>query len=278
MHPKNRHQRYDFPQLIKVLPELASFIEKSKRGEDTVDFANPEAVKALNHALLKAYYGVIYWDIPQGFLCPPIPGRVDYIHHVAELLNGKPARILDVGVGANCIYPLLGVAEYGWDFVGSEIHQDALSSAKKIIKENQLEKKVELRLQTGSGIFKGIISPSEKFDLTICNPPFHESAEAAQEGTQRKWKNLGKKITGLNFGGKSNELWTKGGERSFIQQMIKESLDFKHQVEWFTCLVSKEANLSIFKQRLQEAEAKEIKVIEMSQGQKISRVLAWSFR
>ena len=40
----------------------------------------------LNRALLKADYGIDFWDIPPNYLCPPIPGRVDYIHHLADLL------------------------------------------------------------------------------------------------------------------------------------------------------------------------------------------------
>ncbi len=67
----------------------------------------------LNKALLAAHYDIEYWDIPDTYLCPPIPGRADYVHRVAELLDvevkGKyvhhKVRALDVGVGANCIYP-----------------------------------------------------------------------------------------------------------------------------------------------------------------------------
>ena len=40
----------------------------------------------LNRAILMHHYGVKSWDIPAGYLCPPIPGRADYIHSVADLL------------------------------------------------------------------------------------------------------------------------------------------------------------------------------------------------
>ncbi|MCV5737882.1 RlmF-related methyltransferase, partial [Escherichia coli] len=80
-------------------------------------------------ALLTAYYDIDFWDIPEHYLCPPIPGRADYIHRVAELLDGEVkgkyrhqnVRALDVGVGANCIYPIVGVTQYGWHYTGSDV-------------------------------------------------------------------------------------------------------------------------------------------------------------
>lgn len=140
LHPRNRHHsRYDLATLCQVNPELRQFLTLTPAGEQSVDFANPLAVKALNKALLAHFYAVANWDIPDGFLCPPVPGRADYIHHLADLLAEASgtipvnASILDIGVGANCIYPLIGVHEYGWRFTGSETSSQALSSAQAII-------------------------------------------------------------------------------------------------------------------------------------------------
>lgn len=276
MHPRNRHQdRYDLKELVRVSPELKAHVIVNKFGDESIDFANPEAVKSLNRALLKSFYGIEYWDIPDGFLTPPIPGRADLIHSAADLFKEpKNLRVLDIGTGANLIYPIIGFKEYNWSMVGSDINPNAISSAQKIIEKNKLP--IELRLQKEkNSIFKGIISPGEKFDLTICNPPFHESAEAALEGTTRKWKNLGKKPEKkLNFGGQSAELWTPGGERAFILKMIEESLLFKSQVTWFTTLVSKSENLPPLTKTLEKSGAK-IEIIEMAQGQKKARILCW---
>lgn len=114
LHPRNRHhQRYDLPALCQAHPDLQGYITLNPLGEQTIDFANPQAVKALNKALLAHFYAVKHWDIPDGFLCPPVPGRADYIHHLADLLaqdSGevpKQATILDIGTGANLIYPLI---------------------------------------------------------------------------------------------------------------------------------------------------------------------------
>ena len=283
LHPRNRfNTRYDFPQLIACSPALAAFVKPNAYGDDSIDYADPLAVKALNQALLKQAYGLNHWDIPPGYLCPPIPGRSDYIHHLADLIaqrRGPSVRVLDIGTGANCIYPLIGASEYGWSFVGAEVDPAALRWAKKIVAANpSVAGLIDCRLQkSATQCFHGIIQPGEHFDLTLCNPPFHGSAAAAAEGTQRKLRNLGGKKAGLNFGGKANELWCEGGELGFIRRMIEESAVFAGQCGWFTTLVSKSEHLPRLEQALRRVKAATIKVIDMAQGQKKSRILAWSF-
>lgn len=251
-------------------------------NDETIDFSDSEAVKALNKAILKAFYGITFWDIPAQYLCPPIPGRADYIHTVADLFQDKKnLKVLDIGTGANTIYPLIGSREYNWNFVGSDVDPKALTNAQKIIDGNKLEDKISFRLQKNpQSIFSSIIQEKEFFDLTICNPPFHESMEEASRGTSRKWKNLGKqpKKAELNFGGQGAELWCPGGEKAFILKMIDESKTFGAQVGYFTTLVSKEANLPPLIKALQTQKALNIRTLEMTQGQKKSRVLSWTFQ
>ena len=291
LHPRNKHRlRYDFEQLINVCPDLRQYVALNKFNSLTIDFTNPIAVKLLNQALLKQFYHIHYWDIPKNYLCPPIPGRVDYIHTIADLLSlsnagnipkGKSVQVFDVGVGANCIYPLLGNAEYGWRFIGSDIDLPAVKVATQIIKSNLKTEFIECRHQTQlQAIFKGVLKPEEIIDVTMCNPPFHSSATEAQSGTDRKWQNLGyKKSThqALNFGGQTNELWCKGGELAFITRMIEESILFKNSSLWFTSLVSKSSNLPVLYNALKKANAVSVKTVNMSQGSKISRMLAWTF-
>ena len=283
LHPRNRfNTRYDFPQLIACCPPLAAFVKPNAYGDDSIDYADPLAVKALNQALLKHAYGLAHWDIPSGYLCPPIPGRSDYLHHLADLIaqrRGPAVRVLDIGTGANCIYPLIGASEYGWSFVGAEVDPTALRWAKKIVAANpSLAGLIECRLQkSATQCFHGILQPREHCDLTLCNPPFHTSSAEAAEGTQRKLRNLGMKKAGLNFGGKANELWCEGGELAFIRRMIEESAVFAAQCGWFTTLVSKSEHLPRLEQALRHVKAATIQVIDMAQGQKKSRILAWSF-
>lgn len=294
LHPRNRHQgRYDFPALIAVEPRLKAFVIRNPYGKESIDFADPTAVRVFNAALLHQLYGVKNWRIPEGYLCPPVPGRADYIHGLADLLatdtqggipRGVDFTVLDVGTGANCIYPLLGHYDYGWRFIASDIDAQALASAAATLTANALEKVIELRLQTDkSAFFKGILRPSERVVCTLCNPPFHSNATEAASGSMRKWRNLGKqdpqrKLPTLNFGGKSNELWCKGGELTFVRNMIKESKDYAEQVLWFTSLVSKSAHIHLFERVLKQVGAAEVRVCSMAQGQKQSRFLAWTFQ
>lgn len=292
LHPRNQHRfRYDFEKLIYNYPLLKNYIFTNEHGIETIDFSNPEAVKALNKSLLISDYGLEYWDIPKDYLCPPIPGRADYIHYIADLLansnngvipKGEHVVGLDVGIGANCIYPIIGNHEYDWSFVGTDIDENALQNCKKIIGNNpKLIDAVSLQLQIESRyIFKNIILPEDKFSFTICNPPFHNSQEEAKKAALRKVNNLeDKKLTTpiLNFGGQNNELWCNGGEIGFITQMIYESVKYPLQVFWFTTLVSKKDNLKNIYKTLNKVGAVEIKTIEMTQGQKISRFVAWTF-
>ncbi|MDP1725978.1 MAG: 23S rRNA (adenine(1618)-N(6))-methyltransferase RlmF [Bacteroidota bacterium] len=292
LHGRNKHRfRYNFRKLVQDCPELEAFVFVNTFDDETIDFANPEAVKILNRALLKHFYGIANWDIPEGYLCPPIPGRADYIHYMADLLadynndkipKGNTIKVLDIGTGANCVYPIIGHSEYGWRFVGSDIDPLALVSAQKIIDANpQLGGNIELRLQKDpSQTFKGIIHENECFDLSICNPPFHASLAEAMAGTNRKMKNLGfqkSKHNTRNFGGKNNELWCAGGEKSFVRQLIRESAQFPLSCSWYSTLVSKKENLPGIYQQLKLIKAIAVKTINMSQGQKSSRVVAWTF-
>ncbi|MGV3662539.1 MAG: 23S rRNA (adenine(1618)-N(6))-methyltransferase RlmF [Prosthecobacter sp.] len=284
LHPRNRFRtRYDFPRLVSSHPTLGRFVKDNGHGELSIDYADPQAVKALNAALLKDAYGLAHWDLPPGFLCPPIPGRSDYIHHLADLIGerrGPAVRVLDVGTGANCIYPLIGASEYGWSFVGAEVDSAALRWAKRQATANaSVAGLIECRQQTSAAqCFKGIIKAGERFDLTMCNPPFHASAAEAAAGTRRKVGNLGGKQTGtLNFAGKAGELWCEGGELAFIRRMIAESVDYALNVGWFTTLVSKSEHLPKLEKALRQAKAAEVRVLEMAQGQKKSRALAWRF-
>ena len=292
LHPRNFHNnRYDFNTLIKSQNSLKEFVKPNQYGDLSIDFANPAAVIALNKALLSHFYGVKNWEIPKGYLCPPIPGRADYIHHIADLLascnngvipKGKAVKGLDVGIGANGIYAIIGSSVYDWNFVGSDIEIESIKSVENIVNSNEiLKEKIECKLQTNpENIFTGIIKADEFYDFTLCNPPFHKSLKDAMDGNKRKVQNLTKQKTtknALNFGGKNNELWCKGGEIVFITNMIKESFEFKTNVLWFTTLVSKKENLPLIYKKLEDIKAKEIKTINMSCGQKITRVVAWSF-
>ncbi|GAA0856385.1 23S rRNA (adenine(1618)-N(6))-methyltransferase RlmF [Aliiglaciecola litoralis] len=305
MHPRNLHKDgYDFTVLVRALPSLSDYLRVNPAGRQTIDFADPNAVKALNAALLKHYYRVSQWDIPAGYLCPPVPGRADYIHHIADLLaesnngvvpTGNAIRGLDIGTGANLIYPIIGKQLYDWRFVASDIDKKALQAAKLIQSMNApLNKSIDVRLQTdASCIFSGIVGHQDSFSFSMCNPPFHASEQAASQGSMRKQVNLdrhqrkrkgagatnsqSKPLQPLNFAGTNNELWCDGGEVGFILRMIEQSAEYARQIGWFTCLVSSKESLKPLYKKLDNCDVSQYTTIKMGQGNKQSRFLAWRY-
>ena len=306
MHPRNPHNNgYDFVALAKVHAPLSAFLANNPYGKLTIDFAQPSAVKALNAALLNYYYQVQAWDIPDGYLCPAVPGRADYVHYIADLLTStpqaqtalapnQPIKGLDIGTGANLIYPIVASQSYQWQMLGSDIQPQSLANAQRIIDANpNLQSRVAVRLQTNpNSIFAGIIKPGEYYAFSMCNPPFHISAEAAASGSRKKNRNLARhqhKRRGkdsvaqtanqskLNFGGQHNELWCTGGELQFVANMMKESVQFKQQVGWFTSLLSKKEHVATLNALANSLGAVRCTCINMAQGAKASRFIAWRF-
>lgn len=287
LHPRNQHREgYDFDRLMAKSPELAGVVTTNPHGQTTIDFADQTAVRLLNRALLLTYYDLNFWEIPDTYLCPPIPGRVDYIHYLADLLaesnggkipRGRDIKALDIGTGASLVYPLTGQHEYGWDFTAVDIDSVSIASARRICQQNGLD--IRLRQQKNpEDIFAGVIADDDIFHVTMCNPPFHASLDQADKGTRRKWRNLGKgDSTQLNFGGQNAELWCPGGEIGFIATMIEQSMDVAEKCLWFTCLVSKKDNLKPLSRLLNRAQVAESRIVDMAQGQKESRFIAWTY-
>lgn len=292
LHERNRFRGgYDFAALVRASPALGEWVRPNGHGDFSIDYADARAVKALNQALLREAYGLQTWDLPEGRLCPPVPGRADYLHQVADLLGGgdeagiprgRGVRVLDIGTGASAIYPLIGACEYGWRFVGTDIDAGALRWARRLVEANpRVAGLIQFRQQAEAGsCFAGVIRGGETFAASVCNPPFHASEAEAAAGTVRKLKGLGKggAVITRNFGGESNELWCEGGELGFIRRMIAESEGVAGRCRWFTTLVSQSAHLPELRAELRRVAAREVRVLEMAQGRKKSRVLAWTFQ
>jgi len=279
LHPENRFNKgYDFDVLVKQNPNLEEFIITNKYNSITIDFSNPQAVKELNKALLFTYKNISVWDFPDENLCPPIPGRLDYIHHLNDLLgNEKNIKILDIGTGATCIYPLLGVAEFNWSFVATDIDLDALDTAQDNIDDNNFTNNIELRQQfKEEHILKDILEEDDSFSATMCNPPFYKSAEEAQGANKRKSRNLGNNAV-RNFSGNNNELWYVGGEKAFLHTYLYESSLQPKKSKWFTSLVSKKENVESLKASSIKLGVTEFKTIPMQQGNKVTRIVCWRF-
>lgn len=285
-HPRNTFGgSYDMHALVATSPALGPHVippEASRSGRATIDFADPMAVRALNAALLAADYGVHTWNLPEGRLCPPVPGRADYVHHVADLLaeatasgappRGAAVRGFDIGTGSSFIYPLLGAASYGWSFIASDSDRGSCESAERIRAANADAlpslRRSEVRLQRApSQLLAGAREIGEELDFVMSNPPFYASAGAFARENARKLSGLDKSarrrggaraqrppaVGGAagaaggagsdNFGGGESELWCPGGEVAFVGRLIAESRPAADSVLWFSSIVSRAEHL-----------------------------------
>ncbi|MDB4289691.1 23S rRNA (adenine(1618)-N(6))-methyltransferase RlmF [Flavobacteriaceae bacterium] len=290
MHLENPYSdRYDLKRLAIHHPLLQDYIVLNPSDQETIDFSNSAAVYELNKAMLLADFKVEKYELPMGYLIPPVPGRLEYLLQIREFLSEQfnidkntKLRGLDIGSGANGIYCILGLQHFNWTMVGAECDANSVEIAKANMQHTKsLKNKIEIRHQENkSFLFKNIIKTDEQFDFTVCNPPFHTSKEEAFRGSQRKINNLGrefdKKEVALNFEGQANELWCNGGEALFIKRLIKESIAFKNQVKVFSTLVSKTDSLASIDKQLKKAKANSY-VVPMDLGNKKSRIVLWWF-
>eukprot|EP01057_Protomagalhaensia_wolfi_P001549 Protomagalhaensia_wolfi_Nauph_80__1548@NODE_194_length_3224_cov_73_602512_g147_i0_p1_GENE_NODE_194_length_3224_cov_73_602512_g147_i0NODE_194_length_3224_cov_73_602512_g147_i0_p1_ORF_typecomplete_len367_score64_16Methyltransf_10/PF05971_12/4_9e54Methyltransf_10/PF05971_12/5_3e08MTS/PF05175_14/9_9e14Methyltransf_31/PF13847_6/1e07PrmA/PF06325_13/4_2e06UPF0020/PF01170_18/1_3e05Methyltransf_23/PF13489_6/0_0001Methyltransf_25/PF13649_6/0_00077NAS/PF03059_16/0_00079CMAS/PF02353_20/0_00088Methyltransf_3 len=213
-HPENKLMSIDFEALEADYPYLSCCFKTLPKGR-YLDFKNPATLKCLTKASFHKYYN-IDWDLPEGYLISPLPGRLNYLLEAKDLLKLKEkewmrnVKILDVGVGANCIHPLLLVKEFGCHVVGSDIDADALKIAQGLVDSNGLSDSIELRHQENQdSFFLGVL---DGVDLTVCNPPFYHE-ENVQANPKRR-----RQAT-------SSELVSKEGHLGFIIGMIEESLN-----------------------------------------------------
>ena len=287
MHQQNPYsKRYDLKRLVKHHTLLQKYIILNPTGEETIDFSSSKAIYALNKAMLLADFKLENYDLPEGYLIPPVPGRLDYLLHIHDLLLEKfniskdtQLRGLDVGSGANGIYCILGAQHFNWKMVGIDSDAKAVEiSNNNISHSKELKNKVDIHFQENkSFLFKNIIGSDELFDFMVCNPPFHSSIEEATKGSLRKLNNLSsKKEFTLNFNGQTNELWCNGGETLFIKRLIKESVLFKKQIKVFSSLVAKSDSLTKIEKQLNKVKAN-FYISPTITGNKKGRYLFWWF-
>ena len=152
-------------------------------------------MKALNKALLAHFYAVKHWDIPDGFLCPPVPGRADYIHHLADLLAGdsgevpKDATILILAPALTSSI-LIALTSMAGALPAVKSTAGVRQRAGDYQRQPGLDPADPPAPAKSQSIFHGVIHKNETYDATLCNPPFHDSAEAPGGG-ERKRRNLG---------------------------------------------------------------------------------------
>ncbi|GAX84031.1 hypothetical protein CEUSTIGMA_g11455.t1 [Chlamydomonas eustigma] len=143
MHPSNRYYREepDFAGLARDYEEIRQYVTFGPDGRAHYDFTSWEATRQLTATLLSQDFGVSWW-LPEGQLVPTLTNRANYIHWINDLLQlsspegTKKVRGLDIGCGANFIYPLLGAAIYGWKMVGCDVTDVALQWSRRHVTSN----------------------------------------------------------------------------------------------------------------------------------------------
>ena len=296
MHPRNKHREYlDYRDLAAQQKGFRRFVFENAWGGASIDYSNQEALEELTRSLLAQFYNIRQWALPAGYLCPPVPQRADYIHTLADLLNaslavarsdreavGPNIRGLDIGTGASCIYSLLGLREYGWSFIASDVDCTALTNAEAILAANGLSRQVSLRRQEDpSRILRGILLRGESVAFTVCNPPFHETLGHAQKAATTKWRRLskGREVSDVkNYQGQEVELCCEGGEVGFVLRLVEESARPRFQMAclWYSSLLSRQSSIQPIYERLGELGAKRRR-FEICQGRNVKWVIAWSF-
>ncbi|CAI5789954.1 RNA N6-adenosine-methyltransferase METTL16 [Podarcis lilfordi] len=284
MHARNRYKDKppDFAYLASKYPEFKQHVQINLSGRVSVNFKDPEAVRALTCTLLKEDFG-LQIDIPLERLIPTVPLRLNYIHWVEDLIAQQDAAAkdsatwgIDIGTGASCIYPLLGATLNGWYFIATEVDDVCFSFAKKNVEQNNLSNLIKVvkvpqktllldALEEESGVV---------YDFCMCNPPFFANQLEAKGVNSRNPRRP--PPSSVNTGG-ITEIMAEGGELEFVKRIIHDSLQLKKRLRWYSCMLGKKCSLAPLKEELRIHGVPKVTHTEFCQGRTMRWALAWSF-
>ena len=269
----------DFLTLIKEFPELKKYILKQNEDNEEefqFDWSNNELSLLMDKSILNYYFNIKYYDIPKGFLIPPIPSRINYINLINSIITKLIKDIdikniigIDIGTGANIIYPILGYSIYKWKFICTEINKEAYNNAKLILQKNNLENNINIIKQNNKdNIFISILNRENKYIFSMCNPPYYNyENEIKLEDKKRDNE--------YNF----DEIYYKNGEYGFFQRYFEESICYKNNVFLYTILIGKKINAENIYDKL-SSYSDIIKIYNMQKiltGNNVRYIIYWSF-
>ena len=245
----------------------------------TVDFKSWDGTRALTGAILREEYGVEAWTVPRGRLVPTATNRERYLEWLARLRelsapsddDATNVRVLDIGTGASAIYALLGAAGRGWRFVGTDVCDEALTSARENVRRNpHLESLIEIRDARGEDgardrVLRGVVRDGETFTFCMCNPPFFETMDEAGRNPNTA------------CGGAATEMVCPGGEEAFVKRIFADSLAMKDSIHWFTTMCGKKSTMKKTRSFLHTHRVPAIRTTELSHGKTSRWCIAWSF-
>ncbi|KAJ1840075.1 hypothetical protein LPJ70_004806, partial [Coemansia sp. RSA 2708] len=276
-----------YARLAEEFPELQQHLLAASSTHSTIDFGDPNSVRTLNRALLHVYFDLDV-TLPADSLCPTVANRLHYLEWLQStvLVDLPPTREitgLDIGCGASCIYPLLGARLLRCAFVGTEINPESLTVARANVTSNSLDSRIHLFLNRDRiAILEcmdqdGFPMPVEDTDgsvfaFSMCNPPFYTSQDERDELSRFKIR-----APQLDTSGKSDELYTEGGEAAFCCRMVEESGRLSRKVKWFSTMAGKKSTVAILKEQARQAGAKHVREGKLVRGHTTRWLFAWSF-
>ncbi|XP_051535930.1 RNA N6-adenosine-methyltransferase mettl16 [Myxocyprinus asiaticus] len=278
MHPRNRYKDKppDFVYLASKYPEFQKHVQTTLTGRVTLNFKDPEAVRALTCTLLKEDFGLTI-EIPLERLIPTVPLRLNYIHWVEDLIGGQgnPRRGIDIGTGASCIYPLLGASMNGWFFLATEVDDICFNYAKKNVEQNHLAELIKVvKVPQKTLLMDALKDESIVYDFCMCNPPFFANQLEAKGVNSRNSRRP--PPSSINTGGVT-EIMAEGGELEFVKRIIHDSLQLKKRLRWYSCMLGKKCSLAPLKDELRKQGVPKVTHTEFCQGRTMRWALAWSF-
>ncbi|XP_043857000.1 RNA N6-adenosine-methyltransferase METTL16 [Dromiciops gliroides] len=283
MHARNRYKDKppDFAYLASKYPDFKQHVQINLTGRVSLNFKDPEAVRALTCTLLKEDFGLSI-DIPLERLIPTVPLRLNYIHWVEDLIgpwdpaSSAPRRGIDIGTGASCIYPLLGATLNGWYFLATEVDDMCFHYAKKNVEQNNLSDLIKVvKVPQKTLLMDALKEESEiTYDFCMCNPPFFANQLEAKGVNSRNPRRP--PPSSVNTGG-ITEIMAEGGELEFVKRIIHDSLQLKKRLRWYSCMLGKKCSLAPLKEELRIQGVPKVTHTEFCQGRTMRWALAWSF-
>ncbi|XP_055935505.1 RNA N6-adenosine-methyltransferase mettl16-like [Argiope bruennichi] len=276
MHERNIYKnRPDFGKIAIDYPEFSTYVIPDKKGKFRIDFNDPNALRMLTRILLKKDFDLNV-EIPDGYLIPTVPQRLNYILWIEDLLTVLPKERdtvsgIDIGTGPCAILSLLGSKKNGWHFLSTETADEAMLRAKKNIENNNLESHIKVsKVNKGTVLHDVMIGNEENFDFCVCNPPFFENKDDIRKKTPRMKEKL-------EIFAKKEEIFAEGGEVSFIKQLLKDSLMLKDRISLYSSMFGKKKSFIEILKELQNVEGVTYTKTEFCQGNTIRWGIAWTF-
>jgi 23S rRNA (adenine1618-N6)-methyltransferase len=179
------------------------------------------------------------------------------------------------GVGASCIYALLGtVTRPNWRFFGTDIDDKSFAFAQRNVASNDLDSRIRLHKAAPQDPLLPLDALGARhLDFAMCNPPFYQSRGAMLMATAAKGAPPPAVCTGATV-----EMITEGGDAGFAARIVKESAALKERVRWCTCLLGRLPSVGVVVAALRKEGCRNWAVGTLAEGGRTRRwVVAWSW-